>query len=315
MTTREGRAIALTDDGALVLTGPDAALALCMPWLPIGRREVSAGAARAVLEVQLALPDEAVVAERAATFTLGGVAVTVDGDVARLSGGASGGVSLGGARADLRLPASEDETSALFRRSALTAAAALLLGRIGRALAHAGAVVHPTSGRAWLLVGDTHAGKSTTVANLARAGWGVLADDTVSLGVDATGAVTVEGWPRTMHLDAGWGSAAPAGHRVARDPREVLAGAPRAAPAALGGLLFPNVDAERPTRATARSGADALALLIRQSPWLFADALAAPSVLALLRAAASAPAAALSLGTDSFGDPARLDAAVRAATG
>ena len=62
-------------------------------------------------------------------------------------------------------------------------------------------------------------------------------------------------------------------------------------------------------------GEKSLSMLLRQSPWLFADSSGAPAVLRLLRAAALAPAGDLRLGLDSFANSTRLDDAVRALTG
>ena len=70
-------------------------------------------------------------------------------------------------------------------QGALTLSSALLLGRIGRALIHAAAVVDPFD-RGWLLVGDSHAGKTTTCATLISAGWRFVADDQVVLRTDGS---------------------------------------------------------------------------------------------------------------------------------
>jgi hypothetical protein len=53
-----------------------------------------------------------------------------------------------------------------------------------------------------------------------------------------------------------------------------------------------------------------LSELIRQSPWLMGDRIAAPALLELLREAASGCARRISLGLDTFADPARLAAVV-----
>nr|MCU0626959.1 hypothetical protein [Gemmatimonadaceae bacterium] len=83
---------------------------------------------------------------------------------------------------------------------ALLLASGILLAQHGHLLMHAGAIVAPT-GEAWLLVGDTHSGKSTTVATLIAAGWRWVADDTVVVTADATGTLTAAGWVRQPHLD------------------------------------------------------------------------------------------------------------------
>jgi hypothetical protein len=189
----------------------------------------------------------------------------------------------------------------------LTLSAALLLNRLGKALAHAAAIA-PRSGAAWLLVGDTHAGKTTTTVNLMAAGWEYLSDDHVVLCAESppdTDVITVAGWPRTFHLDEGWSGGLPGGARVDADPR-ALAPAQWRAHAMLAGLLFLTVVRDSPTRLEPLSAADALVLLLRQSPWLMADRHAAPVVLAMLTCTAQLPARRLLLGLDTFRDPERL---------
>jgi hypothetical protein len=66
------------------------------------------------------------------------------------------------------------------------------------------------------------------------------------------------------------------------------------------------VEADRPTRLLAHPAGEALAGLLRQSPWLLADRGAAPGVLALLQQAAEAPAHGLRLGLDTYRDAPRL---------
>jgi hypothetical protein len=51
-----------------------------------------------------------------------------------------------------------------------------MLRRAGWFHVHAGALKDP-SGRGWMLIGDSHSGKSTTTALLATQGWGVATDD------------------------------------------------------------------------------------------------------------------------------------------
>jgi hypothetical protein len=175
---------------------------------------------------------------------------------------------------------------------------------MGRALVHAAAIVAPDGG-AWLLTGDTHAGKSTTTINLITAGWPFVSDDNVVLFRDAAGRLMVEGWPRRFHLDAGWEHGRPGEARGEIDPHERWPGQwVRAAP--LAGLLFPRVEADRATELSPAAGAEALAGLMRQSPWLLADRARAAEILALLRAACEQPAFALRLGLDTYRDTDRL---------
>jgi hypothetical protein len=195
--------------------------------------------------------------------------------------------------------------------SMATLAAALVAGRMGRALVHAAAVVAPDGGT-WLLVGDTHSGKTTTTVNLLNAGWRYVSDDHVVLGRAANGRVMVEGWPRRFHLDEGWAAGTPGQLRAEVDPRDRWPGSwLRSAP--LAGILAPRVAAAEPTRLAPLPAADALAALIRQSPWLLADRAAAPAVLALLQSAAGLPAFALRAGLDAYRDASPVIAQLRAA--
>jgi hypothetical protein len=196
--------------------------------------------------------------------------------------------------------------------SALTLSAALLLNRMRRALLHGAAVAAP-DGRAWLLVGDAFAGKTTTTVNLIAAGWAYLSDDHVVLGRGADGLPSVEGWPRAFHLDRGYRSGVPTGEREAVDPSDFGADRWRRS-APIAGVFFPTVIADEPTRIAPIAPADALARLIRQSPWLLADRSVAGDVLALLSDIASRPAFALRLGRDCYRDPDRLLAVLATAT-
>lgn len=219
----------------------------------------------------------------------GGVQMFADG------GSVAGLVEPGRRRARLQSTgASETEL-----HDQATVASALLVDGLGRALLHAAAAVGP--GGAWLVVGDSHAGKSTTCVTLVDGGWGYLSDDQVVLS-GASGAVSVEGWPRRFHLDA----PPPAGRslwRRAVDPRERWPGREhRSAP--LAGLLFPRVEADSPTELTPLHPADALGRLIRAAPWLLmGPAAGASRLLALLGAAAAAPSFSLRLGTDTYRNP------------
>ncbi|HEX6940946.1 MAG TPA: hypothetical protein VF158_16125 [Longimicrobiales bacterium] len=196
--------------------------------------------------------------------------------------------------------------------SALTVSAALLLNRMRRALLHGAAVVAP-DGRAWLLVGDAFAGKTTTTVNLVAGGWAYLSDDHVVLGRGLDGLPSVEGWPRAFHLDRGYRSGITTGEREAIDPADLGADRWRRS-APIAGALFPTVVADRPTRIAPIAPADALARLIRQSPWLLADRSVAGDVLALLSDIGSRPAFALRLGRDSYRDPVRLLSVLATAT-
>jgi hypothetical protein len=199
--------------------------------------------------------------------------------------------------------AAEREAFRVVVFGGLTLAAAFLLGRLERTLAHAGAVVAP-DGRAWLLVGGTFSGKSSTCVSLIRGGWDYLADDNVVLGTGPDGT-WVEGWPRRFNLDHGYAAGVSRGVRGRVEPDAFGPGRWRRA-APLGGLLFPRVEAERPTVLEPMSSVDALSGLLQQSPWLLADPGTAPGVLALLQRVARAPAFGLRLGNDSYRNPEQL---------
>jgi hypothetical protein len=224
------------------------------------------------------------------------------GEIIALRAAAEGRIALGARRARIVLPAApasgDEPRVAADVYSMLTLSAAFLTGRIGGALVHAGAVVDP-AGRAWLLAGDTHAGKTTTTVSLVDAGWSFLADDQVVLRRDPARGIMAEGWPRHAHLDEGWSESVVTGTRAALDLRARWGDRwLRRAP--LGGLLFPNVAADAPTSLAPAHAATAFAGLLRQSPWLMADRGAAPAVVDLLREACARPAFALSLGRDSY---------------
>jgi hypothetical protein len=184
--------------------------------------------------------------------------------------------------------------------SALTLSSALLLGRRGGTLMHAGAVVSP-AGETWLVVGDTHCGKTSTCAGLLSTGWRLLADDHIVLRPERRGGATADGWPRTTHLDSGWEFGEPTGMRRPVDlfvewPSPLLNNPP------VTGVVFPRVEAEQPTLATPVVASDAFGRLVRQSPWLMVDTAVVSSLSALLTRIAALPAYELRLGLDTFAD-------------
>lgn len=313
---------ALLEDGTLRLTADVATEAQVRYWLPrLPAGSADRGRARASIEVYLS----DVVAARPETppnlvlDPVEGWVYGVEAITLRARDGSVGGtIDFASLKATLALTPDaarpvatplEPRNAAVF--SALTLTSALLLNRMRRALLHAAAVVAP-DGRAWLLVGDAFAGKTTTTVNLIRAGWGWVSDDTVVLDRTDDGAVAVEGWPRAFHLDRGYHAGESTGARVTVDPESFGPG-PWRRGARLAGILFPRVEADRPTVATPLPAADALARLIRQSPWLLVDRAVARDVLALLTAAVSGPRFHLRLGRDSYRDAGRLLDALAAA--
>ena len=81
----------------------------------------------------------------------------------------------------------------------------------------------------------------------------------------------------------------------------------------LAGILLPVVQRDQPTTLARVSAGQALAELVRQSPWLLAHRGVAAAGITLLSRAALSPAFALTLGLDTYGDPAHLRALVTTA--
>ena len=302
----------LLADGSLHLECPPALAPLLHRWLPLLPYSETGPAVRtAVIRVVAGDPARVVPAAGAPVLRLGAATAHVDAAAARATlhaaAGCAGTVDLAGGGAELvARPFAESEAEAvawdLF--SMCTVACALLLGRMHRALVHAAAIVAPDGG-AWLLTGDTHAGKSTTCVNLITAGWRFVSDDHVVLFRDDAGRLSVEGWPRRFHLDHGWEEGRPVHVRGEVDPHQRWPGQwLRTAP--LAGILFPRVQADQPTELSPMGAAEALGSLMRQSPWLLADRAQAPEILAFLRSACERPAYSLRLGLDTYRDTERL---------
>jgi hypothetical protein len=315
----------LTHDAHLGVIADARARAALQAWLPAWARaavtEIPESAARIEVIVEPTESAMATVNGGARLFSLGGIQA-VEGDRPsslwlRGQGAESGSgmLSLPERRARLAAPVDADNslhaTTARALYTMLTIASAFLLGRLSRALVHAAAVVDP-HGRAWLLVGDSHAGKTSTCATLLQGGWRYTSDDHVVLASGPTG-VTVEGWPRDFHLDDGWDARTSTGARQRVDPTHRWPGQ-WVAFAPLAGLLFPHVVAHEPTELFPVSAADAFARIVRQSPWLLADRDVAPYVMALLTHAAHLPAFALRVGLDCYGVPERLCSIMTRAT-
>lgn len=307
--TAQPREHSLLHDDPLVVRVADGVEHLVAPWLPLHAGvPIASSPERATIDV--ARDDGGTRAERddATMLVFGGVRVgEADGDALSLRGksAARGRIELGERRARIRVPARErvapshDPRLAADVYSMLTLSAAFLVGRLGGALVHAGCVVDP-EGRAWPLVGDTHAGKTTTCVSLVvDGGWRYLADDQVVLRFDDEGVIDVQGWPRRAHLDEGWSDAVITGTRAVVDLRARWSDR-WVTRAPLGGLLLPSIRADEATSLAVVHDASAFTALVRQSPWLMADRGAAPAVMSLLRAAAAHPAFALSLGRDSY---------------
>jgi hypothetical protein len=304
----------LLEDGTLTLAVEEQCLRLIGAWLPMGARRSEHGgrapASIAVLSgadvVQSHSPDSP------PTLRIGSVRAWLDHEAnhAMLAGanGAGGEIDLAGHRARLALPPSAGDAAAADLQPMLTIAAALLLGRIGRILLHAGAVVSG-DGRAWLVVGDAYSGKSTTCISLALSGWDLLSDDQVVLQGPGSGVPRAEGWLRPLHLDEGWELRTPRGTRRTVVPASLGLRAV-SGPIEVAGTLHTSVEAGQPTTASMTSATEAFIGLVRQSPWLLADRAAAPAIVERLSALARLPSVAISLGRDTFGRPDALRAVV-----
>jgi hypothetical protein len=307
---------ALVADGALTLTIDESCTPLTGSWIPTSARRAAAGSGLTPdASIVVVRGDEAPVPEppdAPATLRIGAVRAWLDtqGETALMIGGAGsfGEIDRPRHRARLAVRIGGSDATAMDLQPMLTIAAAILLGRIGRILLHAGAVV-AEDGRAWLVVGDARSGKSTTSISLAASGWALLSDDQVVLQGSEVGDLSVEGWLRPLHLDEGWDAHVPTGTRntVAATSLglRVIRG-----PIALAGTLHTSVAAGQPTHAEGMSAGEAFIGLVRQSPWLLADRPVAPSIVERLSAVARLPRFALSLGRDTFGEPMALRAAL-----
>lgn len=304
----------LLEDGTLTLTVEEPCRRLIGAWLPItARRAEPAGSAPASIAVlrgadavQSPSPDSP------PTLRIGSVRAWLDheANTAMVAGatGAGGEVDLSRHRARLTVTPRAGDAVAADLQPMLTISAALLLGRIGRILLHAGAVVSG-DGRAWLVVGDTHSGKSTTCVSLALSGWGLLSDDQVALQGPGSGVLRAEGWLRPLHLDEGWDGRAPVGIRNTVMPAALGLRAV-SGPIEIAGTIHTSIDPGQPTTVSVTTATDAFIGLVRQSPWLLADRTAAPAIVERLSALARLPSVAVSLGRDTFGQPDALRSVV-----
>ncbi len=298
----------LLANGSLKLEVDPRLLPAVERWIPLRCAALAAEASvAATIDVQWAGSQTLPQRSGPPTLRLGEVEARVrdsDGHVSLLGpSGAQGRLDLEARRAEIRSAGPAGEVTADLY-AMLTVASAFLLGRLGSALLHAAAVVAPTGG-GWLLVGDARAGKSTTTLNLVASGWNFISDDQVILSLEDGGSVWVEGWLRPFHIDAGWPLGRESARRESVDPSTIGPGRWQRR-AALVGTLFLELRRASRTEVERLSPADALAALLRQTPWLMADAVQAPTLLALLVAAVQQPTYRLRLGRDTYRDGPRL---------
>ncbi len=181
--------------------------------------------------------------------------------------------------------------SPAVRRNLARVGAMVRLRERGRYLIHAAGAVDP-SGRGWLLAGESGAGKSTLAYALSRAGWRVLGDDGVLIGVDALG-VTAYPWNDPLRVSSSLACAFPelaehASRARAGDSRHRI---PMTAPGAGAARVSAVILLERAeVLAVAALGpVEALGTLVRQSPCVLIDDAHARAHLDALRRAASLP--------------------------
>ncbi|MGI9077175.1 MAG: hypothetical protein ACR2G6_07595 [Gemmatimonadaceae bacterium] len=170
----------------------------------------------------------------------------------------------------------------------------------GRYFMHAAGAVDPL-GRAWLLAGDSGSGKSTLGYALSRAGWTILGDDGVVLEL-AESRVMVHPWRAPLQVSSALSDDFPELKTSPRtladptplepaplDPRRrfgVVPSAAACAPAVAVVFLQRGFCCEM----TRLDGADALAAMIRQSPWvILRDAASAAHLESLRRAGTLVP--------------------------
>jgi hypothetical protein len=173
--------------------------------------------------------------------------------------------------------------------TALTLATALLLGRLGRALVHAGAVVQP-GGRAWLLICQQGNGGHTAFVRLMMAGWPSLAIHSVVLRENGVrGSIVVEGLPERE----GAAQMEPGGGR-------------HVGSADLAGVLILRSTPPQPTLVVRRPETDLLSALEPESPWLRLDQPGAAGILRAMHGGLRLPTFELLQGLDTYADHARL---------
>lgn len=281
----------LMSDGALLLDVDARLEALVSPWValrPSAAPDHDQPAARLYLHEAPLLGVE--VPRTAPTLRIGSVGVWLRQDAGRAVLGAAEQDCAGAADLDvLQATVVTGVSSGVAPRlhAMLTLASALLLGRLGRALVTAGAVVAPGGG-AWLVADREGVGTATTVRRLAAAGWPCLSAERVMLCQECGhGGVVVEGWPATS-----------------AESEDVPVAPCGAAP--LAGVLLLRQAAPEPTALLPRGEGDLLSALTPASPWLRLDQSGAAGIVRALRFGLSAPVFDLCLGLDSYASPERL---------
>ena len=198
-------------------------------------------------------------------------------------------------------------------RSFLLNVCILLVRRVGLHHVHAAALRDPL-GRGWMIAGESGAGKSTTAALLAREGWAVGTDDIAFFAEGSSPKSTdLVSWRErlALHDDAvvavgpEGGTALATRRKTGWFPEELgTAWLSRITPQI---LLVPGATHGDVTTLTPLKGRDALARLMRWSPWVALEADLADEHLALMSHLASRVRAFdVALGRDLFDAPGRL---------
>jgi len=176
---------------------------------------------------------------------------------------------------------------------------------------HSAALVDPQSGAGVLIIGPSGSGKSTQTVHLAAAGWPFLTDDVLLLGQEAA---AIQAWPlrRCFAITAETFAASRfLQTRTSFDPIAVQEDDKRLFvphgvftagfrdSCVAGTLVFPELSGGRRSRVFRLSAGEAMARLIRMSPWSCYDRTTAAGHLAVLSALArQARAYSLLAGTD-----------------
>jgi len=185
------------------------------------------------------------------------------------------------------------------------------LRRRGRFELHSAALVDPQSGTGVLIIGPSGSGKSTQTVHLAAAGWPFLTDDVLLLGQEAA---AIQAWPlrRCFAITSETFAASRfLQTRTSFDPVGVQEDDKRLfVPHGVftagfrdncvpGTLVFPELRGGSRSRVFRLSAGEAMARLIRMSPWSCYDRATAAGHLAILSALAQqARAYSLLAGTD-----------------
>jgi hypothetical protein len=202
------------------------------------------------------------------------------------------------------------DSIAIFTRRTLFMALALALREHARFHLHAAMVADGE--RAWLLVGSSGRGKSTTALALAKSGMTALADDFVAVTAKG-GAVPV---PRAFHLSARTRQAFPSlcpSEPLPDADRHAVVVAPREARRRDVSAVICLEGVSERTQVLRASASEVLGRLVEESALAVVDgATLVEEQLAALRTLAERPAVSVRVGPDVLEQPATLREQIRA---